>query len=82
MDDPDVFDKTVGLLCTGTYTLRTVTDAAGNELTAVYVNNDIGRGESFIRYTYTKDEDAGEEKVRATVDVVRIALEGTLKTEE
>ena len=82
VDDPNVLDKTVGLLCTGTYTLRTVTDAAGNEFTAVYVNNDIGRGESFIRYTYTKDEDAGEEKVRATVDVIRIALEGTLKTEE
>lgn len=82
VDDPDVFDKTVGLLCTGTYTLRTVTDAAGNELTAVYVNNDIGRGESFIRYTYTKDRSTGEEKVRATVDVIRIALEGAIHEKE
>lgn len=80
VDDPDIFDKTVGLLCVGTYVLKTVTDADGKEYTAVYVNNDIGRGESFIRYTYAKDEQ--EEKVRATVDVIRIALEGAIHEKE
>lgn len=79
IDSPSIFGKTVGLLSTGVYTLNTVTDADGKAYTAIYVNNQSGRGESFVRYTYTND---GEEKVRATVDVIRLALEGTLREDD
>lgn len=82
INDPDVFGDTVALLSTGVYTLNTVADADGKEFTAIYVNNQIGRGESFVRYTYSKDEDSGTEKVRATVDVIRLAVEGTLREDE
>ena len=80
VDDSSVFGKVIGLKFTGTYVLETVTDADGKEYTAIYVNDQTGRGESFVRYTYTKEEDV--EKVRGTVDVVRIAVEGTFEEDD
>ena len=77
INDPDIFSDTVALLSTGVYTLNTVEGAEGKEYTAIYVNNQSGRAESFIRYTYAKDAELELEKVRATVDVIRLAVEGT-----
>ena len=81
IDDPDALGSTIGLLCTGTYVLENVTDAEGKVYTAIYVNNQVGRTESFIRYTYMKNEEEESEKVRMTIDVIRVELEGTLYEE-
>lgn len=75
IDDPDAFDDVIGIECVGTYSLESVT-AGGKTYTAIYVNNAVGKGESYIRYTYTKGEEG--EKVRMTIDVIGIELEGVI----
>ena len=69
--------RTLALKSTGTYLLEKVTGLEGKEYTAIYVNNQVGTGESFVRYTYS--EDTFFEDVRMTIDVVRIELEGTIE---
>ena len=78
--DPDVLDDDLAFRCTGTYRLQTVQDKNGNELTAIYVNNGIGKSESYIRYTYTEDE-FGDQKVRMTIDVIKAEVEGMIYAE-
>ena len=69
--------RTLALKSTGTYLLEKVTGLEGKEYTAIYVNNQVGTGEPFVRYTYS--EDTFFEDVRMTIDVVRIELEGTIE---
>ena len=78
--DPEVLDDDVAFKCTGTYRLQTVKDKNDNELTAIYVNNGIGKSESFLRYTYTEEEN-GDKKVRMTIDVIKAELEGMIYAE-
>ena len=77
MTDPDVLKNEVAFKCVGSYHLEKVTAKDGTVYDAIYVNNSIGRSESFVRYTYTKDE-YGFKYVRMTIDVVKIELEGEL----
>ena len=78
IDDPDFVGETIALKCTGSYSLETIRDSDGTEYSAIYVNNVYGQSEPFIRYTYTVDED-DVEKVRMTIDVVRVAIEGIIE---
>ncbi len=71
--------KTVALKSTGTYVLEKVSGLDGKEYTAIYVNNQVGSGEPFIRYTYS--EDTYFEDVRMTIDVIDLEVEGTIEKE-
>ena len=78
--DPEVLNDDVAFKCAGTYRLQTVKDKDGNELTAIYLNNGIGKSESFLRFTYSEDE-FGDQKVRMTIDVIKAELEGMIYEE-
>ena len=73
---PDVLDDVIGIVCRGTYSVETMT-VGDKTLTAIYVNNAVGKGESYIRYTYYVNEE-DEECVRMTIDVLKIELEGVI----
>ena len=79
-DDPDMFEDTIRVTFTGKYRLADMTDpVTGEKIKAIYVNNGVGKGESYIRYTYTENED--EKKVRMRVDVIEAVLEGVIYAE-
>ena len=79
IDDAEAIGDTLAFKSTGTYVLDTVYGADGTEYTAVYVNNLVGTGESFMRFTYRND-DSGE-WVRLTVDVIQLEAEGDIREE-
>ena len=82
LDDPDILDKVIAIKCTGRYRLKEVHSSLTDETyLAIYVNNAIGRGESYVRYTFTENE-IGDKKVRMTIDVARLELEGEADAEE
>ena len=74
-----LFGRKVALKSTGTYILEKVSGADGKEYTAIYVNNQVGTGEPFVRYTYS--EDTYFEDVRMTIDVIKLEIEGTIEKE-
>ena len=80
--DASAFGSEIAIKCTGTYVLNTVTAANGESYTAIYVNDLIGKGESYVRYTCSTDEETEEESVRMTIDVIRLEVEGILVEEE
>ena len=77
--DENVLEKTIAVVCHGSYSLETVTSPlTGDAYTAIYVNNPYGQGEPYVRYTHEGGEDLGYETVRMTIDVAEFALEGIL----
>ena len=80
IEDPDTFSDTIRVTFTGKYRLAEMTDpATGETLQAIYVNNGVGRGESYVRYAYA-DED-GDKRVKMMIDVAGIVLEGVIYAE-
>ena len=80
IEDPDTFSETIRVTFTGKYRLAEMTDpATGEKIRAIYVNNGIGRGESYVRYAY--EEDNGDKKVKMMIDVAGIVLEGVIYAE-
>ncbi len=76
IDSKEIINGDVCFKNFGSYRLQEVTSKLTNKTyTAIYINNAIGKSESYIRYTYENTED-GNQHVRATVDVAKIEVEG------
>ena len=80
IEDPDTFSDTIRVTFTGKYRLAEMTDpATGEKVSAIYVNNGIGRGESYVRYAYAEED--GDKRVKMMIDVAGIVLEGVIYAE-
>ena len=70
----DVLGDSLGITWRGSYRIVEQEDMDGNKLTAIYIGENFYTGESYLRFTYRDTEDG--EKVRLTVDVADVVLEG------
>ena len=75
IEDPKTFDSTIRVTFTGKYRLEETKDpATGEVVRAIYVNNGVGRSESYVRYAYVEEGD--ELRVKMMIDVAQAVIEG------
>ena len=81
ISDPDTFEETLRVTFTGKYRLAVLRDpATGESYRAIYVNNGVGRTESFVRYAY-EEETTGDKYVKMMIDVASAVVEGAIYAE-
>jgi len=76
-DDPNAIGSYLAFRYVGMYRLEEVTNPSTGEVyKVIYMNNLVGVGEPFLRFTMTEKE--GKEHIRMTIDVIRLETEATL----
>ena len=75
LQDYDFLGKELTIVYRGQYRLDTMTSRkTGETYTAVYLNAGIDKSESYVRFTYSEDEN-GEKSVRLLIDVAEAVIE-------
>ncbi len=75
----DALGDSLGITWTGSYRLVEQESAlTGEKYTAIYIGEEFYTGETYLRFTYTPEEN-GKDKLRLTVDVADVVIEGVKK---